>query len=135
MRFVARIVGILWIPVAIFALYTAWIFWQRNPTWPFHRSNYIPPDPMAAYGKNVRILSFYGPHEIASGSKALLCYSVVNATVVKLDPPVERLWPAVSRCFDVTPISTTHYTITAEGEEHATVSQSLDVVVGPPTGN
>ena len=88
---------------------------------------------MAAYGKSVRILQFYTTRSaIAPGEKALLCYSVVNATAVRLDPPVERLWPALSRCFEVTPAATTRYTITAEDAAHATISQSLQIAIQPP---
>jgi hypothetical protein len=87
---------------------------------------------MAAYGTSVKILQFYtATREIGPGEKAILCYGVVNATAVRLDPPVERLWPAVSRCFDVTPVKSTRYTITAEGAEHTTVSESIEVTVRP----
>ncbi len=85
---------------------------------------------MAAYGHSVRILQFYtGAREIAPGEKALLCYGVVNATAVRLDPPIERVWPAVSRCFEVTPARSTRYTLTAEGGEHTTVSESIEIAV------
>lgn len=121
----AKLVRVMWIPVlAITAVYLAWIFWQR------HRGAPVPiaSDPMAAYGKSVRILQFFTPtREIGPGGKALLCYSVVNATEVRLDPPVERLWPALSRCFEVTPGKSTRYTLTAEGADHTTVSKSLEI--------
>jgi hypothetical protein len=58
-----------------------------------------------------------------------MCYGVVNATAVRLDPPVESVWPAVSRCFEVTPSKTTRYTLTAEGADHASVSESVEIVV------
>ena len=67
--------------------------------------------------------------KIAPGEKALLCYSVINATAVRLDPPVEKVWPAMSRCFDVTPARSTRYTLTAEGAEHRTVSESIEIAV------
>jgi hypothetical protein len=44
---------------------------------------------------------------------------------------VEKVWPALSRCFDVAPTSTTKYTLTAEGSDGRTVSQSVTVDVGP----
>ena len=58
-----------------------------------------------------------------------LCYGVVNANEVRLDPPVEKVWPSLSRCFDVAPTKTTHYTLSAEGADHKVVTESLDVVV------
>jgi hypothetical protein len=127
----SRLVTILWVPVLLSALYTGWIFWQR------HAANRGPegqPDwntnPMAAYGNALKILQFYArEREIAPGEKALVCYGVVNAVTVRLDPPVEKVWPAVSRCFRVTPAQSTRYILTAKGRAHETVSQSIEIVV------
>src|SRR5262245_8201386 len=58
-------------------------------------------------------------------------HGVVNATAVRLDPPVEKVWPAVARCFQVTPASTTRYTLTAEGAQRTTVSESIEIAVKP----
>ena len=78
------------------------------------------------------ISQFYAqPAAIPKGSKGLLCYSVENATAVRLDPPVERVWPAMSRCFEVTPDKMTAYTLTAESADGQTVSKSVTVQVGP----
>ena len=53
----------------------------------------------------------------------------MNATVVRLDPPAEKMWPSMSRCFDVKPAKTTRYTLTAEGADHASLSESVEIVV------
>lgn len=128
MDVMARLVRIMWVPVLLSALYLGWVFWQRHSARPAPGS--MPRDPMAAYGNRLRILQFYtGAREIAPGEKALVCYGVVNATAVRLDPPVEKVWPAVSRCFDVKPAGSTRYTLTAEGAEHATVSESIEIAV------
>lgn len=127
----AKLVSIMWVPVLLSACYTGWVFWQR------HTANAVPKNPparsvnpMAAYGNSVKILQFYArSRAIAPDGKALVCYGVVNATAVRLDPPVERVWPAVSRCFEVTPAKTTRYTLTAEGPEHTTVSESVEIAV------
>lgn len=125
MRLVVRL---MWIPIIVAALYTSWILYQRHVD--ATRPAPPPADPMAKYGTSVKILTFYaGPGEIERGGKALMCYGVVNAQQVRLDPPVEKLWPALSRCFDVHPAKTTHYTLTAEGADHRTVSQSIDIAV------
>src|ERR1017187_8160024 len=110
----ARLVTIMWVPLILSVFYTSWVFWQR------HTAAAVPKNPstwsanpMAAYGNHVRILQFYArAHEIAPNEKALVCYGVVNATALRLDPPVERVWPAVSRCFEVTPATSTRYTLT-----------------------
>jgi len=132
MDLMAKLVRVMWIPVLVVALYTGWIFWQRHPWWPWAEPANIARDPMAVYGKHVRILQFYARNrEVAPGNKALLCYGVVNTREVRLDPPVEKMWPAVSRCFEVTPDKSTRYTLTAEGAEHTTVSQSVEIAVKP----
>ncbi len=125
-----KLVRIMWIPVLVIMLYTGWILWQRHLS-----LQPVPPaptqDPLAKYGRRVTIVQFYASNAmIAPGEKSLLCYGVVNAKEVHLDPPVEKVWPAASRCFDVAPSSTTHYSLTAEGPDHQAVSASLDITVG-----
>ena len=128
MDVMARLVRIMWVPVLLSAFYLGWVFWQRHCAHPSPAS--VPRDPMSAYGHRVRILHFYtGAREIAPGEKALVCSGVVNAAAVRLDPPVERVWPAVIRSFDVTPAGSTRYTLTAEGAEHTTVSESIEIAV------
>jgi hypothetical protein len=122
-----KLVRIMWVPVLLSTLYTVSVFWQRHTANPVPKN---PPYPLAAYGNSVKILQFYtGAREIAPDQKALVCYGVVNATAVRLDPPVERVWPAVSRCFEVAPARSTRYTLTAEGPEHTTVSESIEIAV------
>jgi hypothetical protein len=123
----ANVVRIMWVPVLLSVFYTGWVFWQRHTA---DRVPENPPYPLAAYGNSVKILQFYSPRrEIGPDEKAVVCYGVVNATAVRLDPPVERVWPALSRCFEVTPAKSTHYTLTAEGPQHTTVSESIEIAV------
>ena len=120
----------MWIPVCISLLYLGWVFWQRHNEQAQTKPERVERDPLAKYGSTLKILQFYtSGGEIAAGQKALLCYGVVNATAVKLDPPVESVWPSVSRCFEVTPAKTTRYTLTAEGAGGASASESVEVVV------
>src|SRR5438270_13211631 len=94
MDLVAKLVRIMWIPVLLMTLYTGWMFWQRRSSAPGSGVPREERDPLAAYGTSVKILQFYTrAPEIAPGEKALVCYSVVNATDVRLDPPVEKVWP------------------------------------------
>jgi hypothetical protein len=126
-----RLVRTMWVPILLAALYTGWVLWQRH-------SSQTPPekplavDPLAKYGGDVKIVQFYtGSGTIVKGGKALLCYGVVNATAVRLDPPVENMWPSMSRCFEVAPARSTRYTLTAEGPDHKTVSATLEIMVRP----
>ncbi len=124
------LVRIMWIPVCISLLYTGWVFWQRHNEGIQPKPARVERDPIAEYGTALKILQFYATAgEIPAGQKALLCYGVVNATAVRLDPPVEKVWPAMSRCFEVKPARTTRYTLTAEGPDQAKASESLEVVV------
>ncbi len=83
-----KLVGIMWVPVLLVGLYSGWVLWQR------HRSQTQPAvfqtvDPLAKYGSHVKIVQFYTTLDaITKGRKALLCHSVVNATVVLLDQRV-----------------------------------------------
>lgn len=80
---------------------------------------------------SVQITQFYAnPPAVARGEKALLCYGVEGAASVRIDPPVEQLSPALTRCFEVTPTETTEYKLTAEGRGGDTTSQSVTVQVG-----
>jgi hypothetical protein len=129
LHLVAKLIRIMWVPVFLSLLYAGWVLWQRRTS---TTTPQVEPDPMARFGNNVKILQFYASsREIAAGGKATLCYGVVNATTVRLDPPVEKVWPALSRCFEVTPAKSTRYTLTAEGAKQTTVSDSIDIAVKP----
>jgi hypothetical protein len=64
----------------------------------------------------VRILQFYAaPSIVAPGQSASVCYGVENADAVRLEPEVEPIKPAFSRCVAVTPRRDTEYTLIATG--------------------
>ena len=74
----------------------------------------------------VKILNFYAtPGLIGRGQKALVCYGTVNARSVRLDPAVERMYPALSRCFEVAPPRDTRYTLVAEDATGHTTTASF----------
>jgi len=90
--------------------------------------------PAAAGVAPVRILHFYASApEVAAGQTVTICYGVENAARVRLDPPVEPLKPLFNRCFAVSVSRTTTYTLTAEGSDGRTVSESFTVRVGGPS--
>jgi hypothetical protein len=79
----------------------------------------------------VKIVSFYAAEPMASlDAPARLCYGVENAQSVKLTPPVEQVWPAVSRCFNVNPRVATRFTLTAVGKDGSEVTKSLELKIG-----
>ena len=119
--------------VLLGALYVTWVFasrWNDNrrieQAAAAQRSK-LDREITELYGTGrLKILSFYAtPGLIRRGEKALLCYGVVNARTVRLDPPAERIWPSASRCFTVIPNRETRYTLTAEDAEGRTVTESF----------
>jgi hypothetical protein len=119
--------------VVLGALYAAWVFtsrWNDNrhmeQAAAAQRAKFDREITEAYGGGQLKILSFYAsPGLIRRGEKALLCYGVVNAKTVRLDPAVERVWPSTSRCFSVTPDRETRYTLTAEDTGGHTATQSV----------
>jgi hypothetical protein len=74
----------------------------------------------------LKILHFYvTPGVIGRGQKALVCYGTVNARSARLEPAVERMYPALSRCFEVAPTRDTRYTLIAEDAKGHTASESF----------
>ncbi len=81
-------------------------------------------------GAELRILQFYARDGVLyEGKSTLICYGVVNAKSVAIDPPIEAVYPALSRCVETTPKRDTRYVLTAEGQNGKTVSSSFTVRV------
>lgn len=81
----------------------------------------------------VRISQFYATKQaVPRGEEVLLCYGVENAVAVRLVPPVEEIKPALSRCFNVSPLETTSFTLVAEDLLTKAISQPITVTVTPP---
>jgi len=88
--------------------------------------------PWDAHPGPVRILRFYASvGTLAPGQTARLCYSVVNARLVRISP-IESAWRAQDRCFDVVPEHTTHYTLMAEGFDGTVAARSFTLPVQSP---
>jgi hypothetical protein len=83
------------------------------------------------YGSGqLKIMLFYAvPPVVAKGGETKLCYSVANATSVKIEPGVEAIKPSLSRCEPVTPVRSTTYTLSASDDKGHSDSRKLDVVV------
>jgi hypothetical protein len=80
----------------------------------------------------VSVTQFYPTAtRIGKGERVELCYGVDNASTVTLQPPVEKVWPALVRCFEVRPAVTTRYTLTATDSEGRSASKSATIEVGP----
>lgn len=77
-------------------------------------------------GDELKIHSFYvSPAAVHKGRPANICYSVTGAKTLRLDPPVEQVWPALNHCLQVTPARNTEYKLTAEDAGGHSVSESF----------
>lgn len=121
-------------------LYSGWVFWSRRaqPIRP------IPPGEDAREaeflkiygGSEVKILQFYAREgNVIEGSKSVICYGVLNAQSVRMEPPIEGVTPSLNRCVEIAPDRNTRYTLVAEGKDGRTVSETfqLGVVADPNT--
>jgi hypothetical protein len=80
----------------------------------------------------VVITQFYArAAETMDGDSNLTCYGVRNATSVRIEPPVEKLTPAINRCFFVEPHQDTAYKLVAEGADGSQAAESFRVRVKP----
>jgi len=125
----------LWIALLIAVVYNGWVFWNRRGGWSGSHQ-YTTPDSGISVptelGGAVKIVQFYARDGVVTeGSGTVLCYSVMNARAVKLDPPAGDVWPSPNRCIDIRPERETRYTLTAIGHDGARVSQSFSVQVAP----
>jgi len=79
-------------------------------------------------GFGIRAL-YANPAVIRRGESAQICYDVVNAKSVSLDPPVAEVWPSHTRCFGVSPKRTTTYTLTVTDAKGKTATNDVQVQV------
>jgi hypothetical protein len=81
-------------------------------------------------GGGLKILTFYAaPAAVRRGEHTSLCYGVTGAKNVRMEPVVESVWPALSRCVQVSPRKDTEYKLVAEDEAGHSVTESVAVKV------
>ena len=81
-------------------------------------------------GDKLSILAFYGiPGTIHRGKNAQLCYSVSNAKDVRIKPPVEYVWPSLSRCVNISPAHDTEYALIAVDDKGNKKTANLTIKV------
>jgi len=81
-------------------------------------------------GGGLKILDFYAaPATVKRGAQTNLCYGVTGAKTVRMEPAVEAVWPAVTRCVPVSPRKDTEYKLIAEDEAGHSVTESVAVAV------
>jgi hypothetical protein len=122
----------------IVALYVAWIMYSRHQATVDAENAAVQQKAEAEKRVNDQI---FGSGEVKfttfeaadaavrPGQSTELCYGVVNAASVKIDPPVEALKPTSRHCMDIAPKKTTTYTITATDSKGTSKSLSLTIRV------
>ena len=135
MWLVRRLQPILWVASAIAVAYCAWVFTgrifeRRRLDQKVHNQGKNPEFDRVYGGDTVRILQYYAREGVVRrGESTLLCYGVLNATTVRIEPPIDGVYPAMNRCLEITPRQTTDYSLTAEGPKGPPATQTLKVVV------
>ena len=126
--------NLLRVSLAIAAVYVSWVFLSRY--WSHHPAENNAKDSEQARrnaefartygGSDVKILQFYAREgNLTQGNPTVLCYGVLNARAVRIEPKVDGVSPALSRCVEIAPLQGTRYTLTAEGNDGHTVSESF----------
>ena len=83
-------------------------------------------------GTAVRITQFYAMSgEMTDAGRNTICYGVANAKAVRIEPPIENVWPSLTRCFWAEPRQDTTYKLIAEGFDGSHASESFRVHVKP----
>src|SRR5882724_3719373 len=129
---------LLFLTTALVAAYVAWVLvsrelgrrrWIREQA----RPAAVNPEFDRVYGgTDVKILQFYAREaKVVEGSKSLICYGVLNAKSVRIEPPLEGVRPSLNRCVEAALKRETRYTLTAEGQDGRTVSESFVAGVRP----
>jgi hypothetical protein len=128
---------LLIVPILVFAVYDVPILYSR---WRYTRNEERAERAMKQAearrtiamlgGGELKILNFYGPDAIRRGEHGMICYGVYGAKSVRIEPPVEKLQPAVAHCLQVSPSVTTEYKLVAEDGTGHTASQALTIQVG-----
>jgi len=130
-----------WLLVAVGCIYLGWVFysrWSENHALTERLEEHQAAQARAqasamlkAYGGDrLTILAFYAtPSGIRRGQKARLCYGVSNSKSVRIEPPVENVWPSLSRCVEVSPRADTVYRLIAEDANGQVQTVSTRVTV------
>src|ERR1039457_3893551 len=113
------------VAAVIAGAYLLYVFLARHSAQKRFSAQPAPSD--AAYGgTDLKILQFYARDGVLyEGKSTVICYGVVNAKSVTIDPPIQGVWAALNRCVEAAPKRDTRYVLTAEGENGKTASASF----------
>ena len=133
-----KVLAYTWIAVAIAAVYLAWIFYSRHERTVKDEQDLQRRKQEDAQRVNkmifgsgeIQFTTFIAePGVLRRGETGELCYGVVNAVHVELNPPIEAAQPTYRHCVEISPKKTTTYTIKATDSKGNSKSASLTVQV------
>jgi hypothetical protein len=83
-------------------------------------------------GSTLKIIQFYSPNgDLMEGDSTVICYGVLNAKSVRIEPPVAGVGVSLNRCVMVSPEEATRYTLIAEGADGSVASESFVIRTHP----
>ena len=138
LHLIRKILPFTTVALILAAIYVGWMFfsrWQENRELQHKRAEAAVEDARDVVntlgGNDLKILSLTLDRGfIRRGEKLQLCYGVMNAKKVKIEPsPREETWPSTNRCVEVSPTRDTTYKLTAEDDAGHTLSASVQVKV------
>lgn len=108
------------VSLAALTVFLVWRYLSSRPT--------VNPPRIASFSVN--------PGTVPADGKAQLCYEVVDAVSVRIEPNIGERRPATKECIDVTPSETLTYTLTAFNANGTTATQqatlTVETVITPP---
>ena len=129
---------LLWIGLALTLVRLGWVWLDRHDARlrmeaaTQARQGRAWPGPSDDDNGAVGITQFYARSGVMTeGDPNLVCYGVRNAASVRIEPPVEKLTPALNRCFFIDPGQDTTYRLVAEGADGSQAEASFRVLVKP----
>jgi len=134
---IRRLLPYTTVALLIAAIYVAWVFFSRsqaNRDIARQRQEKEAADARrtldALGGNELKIVSFsITPGVVKPGGRALVCYGVNNAKAVSIEPPIDGVGVALSRCLEIHPKRTTEYTLSARDAAGHSESQKLTIEV------
>lgn len=137
LRFLRKVAPVLIVLVVAVAVYDLPIFYSR---WRDTRNDEQATQAKEAEearrtlallgGDQLKISQFYAsPAAIRKGAHTLICYGVNGAKSVRIEPPIEKLEPALVHCFEASPSVSTDYKLLATDAAGHTVTAQLRVQV------
>jgi len=119
--------------------YVGWVFYQRSrhDIEPVEHKDPAAEKRVAEFlktygGKELKILGFYSPNgDLMEGDKTSICYGVLNAKSVRMEPPLPNVGVSLNRCLEVAPENDTQYTLFAEGFDGSVAMETFVIRTHP----